>query len=51
MRKGNKIRPFPKKKKDVLDELMDKEGIDEMGLLDLVFVEEILNQKKQDKAS
>lgn len=51
MPKGNKIRPFPKRKVDVLDELLEQEGTDEMGLLDLVFVEEILNQKKQDKAS
>ena len=34
-----------KKKKDILRELMEREGIDEMGLLDLVFIEEILNQK------
>ena len=34
------------KTKDLLSELMEKDGIDEMGLLDLVFIEEILKQKK-----
>lgn len=42
--------PFPPKKRDDLDELMDSEAVDEMGLLDLIFIEEILNQKKSDKA-
>jgi hypothetical protein len=41
-----KTAPFTKKTKELLSELMEKEGIDEMGLLDLVFIEEILNQKK-----
>ena len=44
MNKNATIAPF-QKKKDLLSELIDKDGIDEMGLLDLVFIEEILNQK------
>ena len=50
MKKNSKIKLFPKKKRDFLDELLEKEGTDEMGLLDLMFMEEILNQKKQEKA-
>jgi len=46
MKKNVKVAPFPKKKRDLISELMEKEGIDEMGLLDLVFIEEILNQKR-----
>lgn len=46
MKKNLKITPFPKNKKDLLGELMEKEGVGEMGLLDLVFIEEILNQKR-----
>ena len=46
MNKNVKVTPFPKKKRDLISELMEKEGIDEMGLLDLVFIEEILNQKR-----
>ena len=44
----NKIKttPFPKQENDLLGDLIEKEGVDEMGLLDLVFIEEILNQKK-----
>ena len=41
-----KTASFPNKTKDLLSELMEKDGIDEMGLLDLVFIEEILKQKK-----
>lgn len=50
MKQNDKVRPFPKKKRDFLDELIETDGIDEMGLLDLVFMEEILNQKKHEKA-
>ena len=49
MKKNSKIKPFPQRKKDLLDRLIEKEGVDEMGLLDLVFIEEILKQKKQKK--
>ena len=46
MKKERKSKPIiQKKKKDILRELVEREGIDEMGLLDLVFIEEILNQK------
>lgn len=44
------VRPFPKKKNDIIDKILEKEGTDEMGLLDLVFVEEILSQKKREQA-
>ena len=47
MKKNSKIKPFPKRQKDLLDRLIEKEDVDEMGLLDLVFVEEILKQKKE----
>ena len=33
---------------DLLDKLIEKENPDEMGLLDLVFMEEILNQRVPD---
>ena len=49
MRKNTKITPFPKKNRDYLDELIESGAVDEMGLLDLIFIEEILNQKKRDK--
>ena len=49
MKENSKVRPFPIKR-DYLDELMGRENVDEMGLLDLIFIEEILSQKKQDKA-
>ena len=32
---------------DALDELIEKENLDEMSLLDLIFIDEILNQKKE----
>jgi hypothetical protein len=51
MKKKSQVKTFPKPKKDLLDKLLSKENVGEMGLLDLVFAEEILNQKKQKKAS
>ena len=36
---------------DMLEELIKKENPDEMGLLDLIFMEEILNQKMRDRAA
>jgi hypothetical protein len=45
MKTKTKVKPFPKQKRDALSELMEREGVDEMGLLDLLFIEEILNQK------
>ena len=47
MKKKIKLTTFPKQNKDILSEIMEREGIDEMGLLDLVFIEEILNQKRE----
>ena len=44
-----KVKPLNRTKRDMLDELMDKEDIDEMSLLDLIFIEEILNQKRKDR--
>ena len=51
MNENGKVKAFPERKKDLLDELLDKENVGEMGLLDLVFAEEILKQKIQKKAS
>jgi hypothetical protein len=50
MKKREKIHPFPVNHNDAWDELIKNQNIDEMSLLDLVFLEEILNQKKQTKA-
>ncbi len=50
MKENAKVRQFPVKRGDYLDQLMGRENVDEMGLLDLIFIEEILSQKKQDKA-
>jgi hypothetical protein len=50
MKHHDNIKPFPKRKRDLLDDLIEKGDTDEMGLLDLVFVEEILRQKNQEKA-
>jgi len=35
---------------DLLDKLIERENPDEMGLLDLIFFEEILNQRALDAA-
>lgn len=37
-------------RRDHLEDLASEETVDEMGLLDLIFIEEILQQRKQDKA-
>ena len=44
MKRNEKTEPRPKR--DLLDELIENGDIDEVGLLDLVFVEEILHQNK-----
>ena len=36
---------------DLLDKLIERENPDEMGLLDLIFIEEILNQRALDAAA
>ena len=46
MKKNDKIHIF-KKKEDLLDEIFDKKDPDDLGLLDLVLVEEMLNQKNK----
>lgn len=46
MTKNEKIRIF-KKKEDLLDEIIDEKDPDDLGLLDLVLVEEMLNQKNK----
>lgn len=51
MQKNDKIRPFKRNKDDLLDEIMDRKDPDDLGLLDLVLVEEMMNQKKQEKSS
>jgi len=50
MSENEKITPFPKRKRETLEDFAVRKDIDEMGLLDLIFIEEILNQEKQDKA-
>ncbi len=37
--------------RDLLDRLLEKERPDEMGLLDLMFIEEILNQRLEAAAA
>ncbi len=49
MKKNDKIRPFKKKTKTLLDELIEKKNAEDLGLLDLLFIEEVMNQKKQGK--
>lgn len=48
MKKNTSTDSFPKSK-DLLDKLIQQGNTDEMGLLDLVFIEEILKQKTQGK--
>jgi hypothetical protein len=49
MKKKEKICHLSKKKRDMLDDLIEKGATDEMGLLDLIFIEEILNQNEREK--
>lgn len=51
MKEKSKVTPFPSRKGDYLDELIESGSVDEMGLLDLIFIEEILSQKKQEKVA
>lgn len=48
MKKSHAIQMWTKKKCDKLDELLELNNVDEMGLLDILFMEEILNQRKKD---
>lgn len=50
MKKNTNTDSFPKGNADLLDRLIKQGNTDEMGLLDLVFIEEILKQKKQGNA-
>ena len=50
MKKTTEVRPVSQSSPtDDLDKLMNSEALDEMGLLDLLFVEEILNQREYEK--
>lgn len=49
MKKTEKVCHFPRKR-DLLDDLMERGEIDEMGLLDLIFIEEMLSQSEREKA-
>jgi hypothetical protein len=49
MNKNGNVRQFTKKKRDILDEYIERKCADEMGLLDLVLIEEILNQIQKEK--
>lgn len=49
MKKKEKICHLSKKKRDALDDLIEKGATDEMGLLDLIFIEEMLNQNEREK--
>ena len=51
MKKNGNIRPFNNKKEDLLDEIIDKKNPEDLGLLDLVLVEEMLDQKNREKGS
>lgn len=48
MKEKINTRHFFRIEKDRLDELIARTSTDEMGLLDVIFAEEILNRKKHD---
>lgn len=50
MKKNTSTDSYPGNKADLLDKLIQHGNTDEMGLLDLIFIEEILKQKNQGKA-
>ena len=50
MKNENKIKNYPLKNRETIEALMQNNEIDEIGLLDLVFFEEILRQTVYDKA-
>ena len=50
MHHGDKVRPLKKKSRNLLDELIEKKNAEDLGLLDIVFIEEMMNQKKQEKS-
>ena len=49
MNKDGTIGPEINKRRDVLDDLIDNDCADELGLLDFALIEEILNQSKCEK--
>ena len=51
MTSQDNVHSFSDKSRDLLDEMMKRENTDEMGLLDLIFIEEILNQARHDNAA
>jgi hypothetical protein len=51
MKSNDNVHPFSDKRRDFLDELMERENTDEMGLLDLIFAEEMLDQIERDNAA
>jgi hypothetical protein len=51
MKSEDNVYTFTDKDDDWLDDLMTRENTDEMGLLDLIFMEEIVNQKMEDDAA
>jgi hypothetical protein len=51
MKRNDKVHHFTDKSRELLDEIMKREHTDEMGLLDLIFIEEILEHKRQDSAA
>jgi hypothetical protein len=50
MENENKIKNYPLENRETIEALMQNNEIDEIGLLDLVFFEEILRQTANDKA-
>lgn len=51
MHHSDKVRPLKTKSRNLLDELIEKKNAEDLGLLDIVFIEEMMNQKKQEKYS
>jgi hypothetical protein len=51
MKRNDNVHHFTDKSRELLEEIMKREHTDEMGLLDLIFIEEILDRKGQDSAA
>ena len=51
MKNSAMVHPFSDSCRDLLDEIMERENTDEMGLLDLIFAEEMLDQVERDNAA
>jgi hypothetical protein len=50
MNKQEKAKVIPEESGETLEDLLKDNDIDEMGLLDLIFLEEIINQKSHEDA-